>query len=225
MTQHIVIRKDNGFMGTKERLAIQVFTQTHKRHRPRPWGRLAKKDVVWMKLSGGPIVARAVVIDYHQIEDCTVEKLRNLVKGTHLFDDMSYWENLPQSFLGMAIFIGSESYLDNYIHPEVRSYGGSWIILDSDEKEKAWLTDNKQGKSKQSTKSRSRRRSPTPSMRFDVLRRDNFTCVYCGRKSPKVELQVDHIIPFSKGGLTELSNLRTACFECNIGKSNKLLQE
>ncbi len=40
-----------------------------------------------------------------------------------------------------------------------------------------------------------------PKQRFDILRRDKFTCQYCGRSAPDVELHVDHIIPRAKGGL------------------------
>ncbi len=61
------------------------------------------------------------------------------------------------------------------------------------------------------------------SLRFMVLIRDNFTCQYCGRKAPEVILHVDHIIPKSKNGKTVINNLKTACFECNLGKSNILL--
>lgn len=60
------------------------------------------------------------------------------------------------------------------------------------------------------------------SLRYDVLKRDNFRCVICGRSaSDGVTLHVDHIKPVSKGGKTELSNLRTLCDYCNLGKSNK----
>lgn len=60
------------------------------------------------------------------------------------------------------------------------------------------------------------------SVRFKVLKRDKFTCVYCGGKpSQGYTLHVDHIIPKSKGGSNELNNLVTACEICNIGKSNK----
>lgn len=59
--------------------------------------------------------------------------------------------------------------------------------------------------------------------RFDILKKYNFTCVYCGRKAPDVQLQVDHIIPKSKGGSDDESNLTCSCWECNLGKSNKLL--
>jgi hypothetical protein len=61
--------------------------------------------------------------------------------------------------------------------------------------------------------------------RFIVLQRDRFTCRSCGAspaKDPSVELHVDHIIPWSKGGETVLDNLQTLCANCNLGKSNLL---
>jgi hypothetical protein len=61
-------------------------------------------------------------------------------------------------------------------------------------------------------------------LRYEVLKRDNFRCVLCGNspaKTPDLALHADHIVPFSKGGQTTLENLRTACFDCNIGRSNK----
>lgn len=61
------------------------------------------------------------------------------------------------------------------------------------------------------------------SMRYDVLRRDGFRCVLCGMSAKDgALLHVDHIIPVSKGGKTEISNLRTLCEKCNVGKSNKI---
>ncbi len=60
-------------------------------------------------------------------------------------------------------------------------------------------------------------------LRFIVMRRDNFKCKICG-KSPAnnigVELQVDHILSWTKGGETVLDNLQTLCSVCNIGKSD-----
>ncbi|MCL2773745.1 MAG: HNH endonuclease [Oscillospiraceae bacterium] len=62
------------------------------------------------------------------------------------------------------------------------------------------------------------------SLRYQVLKRDNSKCVVCGRSvKDGVILHVDHIIPFSLGGLTTLDNLQTLCAECNIGKSNRIL--
>ena len=60
-------------------------------------------------------------------------------------------------------------------------------------------------------------------MRFLVMRRDNFKCRITGRSpatDPKVILEVDHIVPWDKGGETIMENLQTLCREINIGKSN-----
>ena len=60
--------------------------------------------------------------------------------------------------------------------------------------------------------------------RFDVFVRDNFRCQYCGKSvSDGAVLEADHIIPRSKGGLDEMGNLITACWDCNRGKSAKPL--
>lgn len=63
-------------------------------------------------------------------------------------------------------------------------------------------------------------------LRFRVLARDNFKCCACGAspaKDPSVELHVDHIIPWAKGGETEIENLQTLCSKCNLGKSDLML--
>ena len=66
-------------------------------------------------------------------------------------------------------------------------------------------------------------RDPSLRLRFQVMRRDNFTCQQCGAspaKNPSVELHLDHIFPWSKGGQTTYDNLQTLCSNCNLGKSN-----
>lgn len=63
------------------------------------------------------------------------------------------------------------------------------------------------------------------SMRFDILQRDNFHCVYCGRGiEDGIKLQIDHIVPKSTNGTDTFDNLVTACNECNIGKMAKILK-
>lgn len=63
-------------------------------------------------------------------------------------------------------------------------------------------------------------------VRLEVLSRDKFRCVFCG-KSPATDigtkLHIDHIEPFSKGGKSTLENLQTLCEECNLGKSNRVV--
>jgi len=56
-------------------------------------------------------------------------------------------------------------------------------------------------------------------LRFQVLKRDNFRCRYCGRDvNDGIKLHVDHIKPVAKGGKTEMDNLITSCEDCNMGK-------
>ena len=66
-------------------------------------------------------------------------------------------------------------------------------------------------------------RAISDKLRYQVLKRDNFKCCACGAspaKDPSVELHIDHIIPWSKGGESTLKNLQTLCSKCNIGKSD-----
>lgn len=56
-------------------------------------------------------------------------------------------------------------------------------------------------------------------LRYEILRRDNHACRYCGAAAPDAKLTVDHVIPVALGGTDEPSNLVTACEPCNSGKS------
>jgi hypothetical protein len=67
-------------------------------------------------------------------------------------------------------------------------------------------------------------RAPSLRLRFAVLQRDRFTCVACGSSpatDPGTILHVDHVIPFSKGGKTDVDNLQTLCDRCNYGKADQ----
>ena len=71
-----------------------------------------------------------------------------------------------------------------------------------------------------------RRKTPRevrPQLRYQILRRDNFRCRLCGRSpaiDPAVQLHIDHIHPWSRGGETIKENLQTLCDTCNAGKSD-----
>lgn len=71
------------------------------------------------------------------------------------------------------------------------------------------------------------KREMSDRLRFRILMRDGFMCNKCGRspiKEREVELHVDHIIPWSKGGETTPENLETKCSQCNLGKGNAFNQ-
>jgi hypothetical protein len=57
-------------------------------------------------------------------------------------------------------------------------------------------------------------------LRYEILRRDNHACRYCGAIAPDVKLTVDHVVPTALGGDDEPENLVTACADCNAGKSS-----
>lgn len=64
----------------------------------------------------------------------------------------------------------------------------------------------------------------TQKLRNIIKMRDNYTCQCCGNsiyKEPNLLLEIDHIIPISKGGVTSEENLQTLCWKCNRKKSNK----
>jgi len=62
-------------------------------------------------------------------------------------------------------------------------------------------------------------------MRFEVFKRDEFRCGYCGKSPPKVILEIDHIQPKAKDGEDDINNLITACFDCNRGKGSIELKQ
>ncbi len=94
----------------------------------------------------------------------------------------------------------------NYNFEELVSYYNEWL---------------NGGKYKESIKRE--REIMNSEIRYNVLKRDNYTCKICGATSRDgVKLHVDHIIPVSRGGKTVMSNLQTLCDRCNRGKSNKM---
>jgi len=69
------------------------------------------------------------------------------------------------------------------------------------------------------------RKSISKKRRFEIFKRDKFTCQYCGAVSPDVILHVDHITPVKEGGGDDILNLVTACAGCNLGKGATRLDD
>lgn len=70
-----------------------------------------------------------------------------------------------------------------------------------------------------------KRKGMSLKLRFEVFKRDAFTCQYCGEKAPDVILHVDHIKPVAEGGTNEIVNLVTACVNCNSGKGKREISD
>ena len=115
--------------------------------------------------------------------------------------------------------------LATYTSPAGKKYYKKEKSYNYAEFAKIFIKTEKLIKSKQTREFRIKkeRAKLSDSVRYDVLRRDGFRCLICGATAQDgVKLHVDHIFPVSKGGLTEMSNLRTLCERCNLGKSDKI---
>lgn len=58
--------------------------------------------------------------------------------------------------------------------------------------------------------------------RNKIYKRDNYSCLYCGSTK---SLTLDHVIPKSRGGSNEWTNLATSCIKCNLKKANRTPEE
>lgn len=87
-----------------------------------------------------------------------------------------------------------------------------------------WIEIKKEQRLKYQREYRARHGGGWAKLRFTVLQRDGFRCVYCGATAQDGgRLEVDHVIPRSKGGEDSQDNLVTSCRWCNLGKSDVLL--
>ena len=109
-----------------------------------------------------------------------------------------------------------------YISPGGRSKNENIITIDSNTI-KVLVHEVSKSVSKKGHSKR-QRSIMTNDLREAIKKRDNYTCCKCGNSvydEPNLLLEVDHIVPISKGGKTEASNLQTLCWRCNREKSNK----
>ena len=175
-----------------------------------------------MKWVSGPIVARSKLLSWHSGEffDGNINQLRELTVGSGLFGLSDYWQSVSIKNKGFytVIHLADEEWVDDMVYPTAKSFGSSWVYLDTNLKKCSWLSNLEEEKAEATT---NRRPALPARLRFMVLRRDNYTCRYCGRKAPNVELHVDHVDhvePWSKVREHKIDNLVASCRDCNLGK-------
>lgn len=130
--------------------------------------------------------------------------------------------------LGFNAIDFSQVYFPKYTFRYVSSGGNSSmscdIVLDIDNLERFINYLSRVVKFKKSVAGQ--RALMTTALREKIKNRDNYTCQYCGlsiRQEPNLLLEIDHIIPLAKGGLTEEDNLQTLCWRCNRSKGSKII--
>tara|TARA_R110000868_G_scaffold109397_2_gene297563 strand:- start:1014 stop:1787 length:774 start_codon:yes stop_codon:yes gene_type:complete len=74
-------------------------------------------------------------------------------------------------------------------------------------------------------KNQVKRQAISKKTRFEVFKRDQFTCQFCGKSAPDCILEIDHLKPVSKGGDNSLLNLLASCYDCNRGKSGNEISD
>ncbi len=129
--------------------------------------------------------------------------------------------------LGFEEIDMSTAYFPKYIFKYVSSGGNAStqceVVMDIDNLNKFVLFLSEKIKFNKSVAGQ--RALMTSKLRQHIKERDGFTCKQCGvsiEQEPNLLLEIDHILPVSKGGLTTEDNLQTLCWRCNRKKGNKI---
>lgn len=183
--------------------------------------------------------AKSLIIDVDKLEDewimvCNFIYDSQKVSKRHIFwlfsvigylkefygrKDVLNNERPPGSFFGnrFEILISEKPLHCSIISTHEHLIGPAFL----DELTDSALTNIRNKFTKKPTKIR--KRNPIDSrLRHEVFKRDGYRCVECGNTNKTSVLEIDHIIPVSRGGSDELDNLQTMCYECNKVKNDKV---
>lgn len=147
----------------------------------------------------------------------------NYERYLHLFE---YTDEKQYRYLGMDY-----PYTGKIIHKPKGGYEivvgelQDGVLISYDEAKPVTVKKHDEASEKSEKQLHKTTRNIPVTLRYQIMKRDNFKCVLCGAspaKNPSVELHIDHIIPWSKGGETTFDNLQTLCSSCNLGKRDSL---
>lgn len=169
-------------------------------------------------------INREMLKAYTEKLKCSVAKLREkeeiLDKNIPFKKYRIYEEKVTESLVREPVTNPEIFCYVSYTSPKGRNSYQDEKLYSIDEVIAHFNTVNRRNRQKESKEYQ--RKIMTDSLRYDIMKRDGFHCVLCGRGAEDgVKLHVDHIIPVSKGGKTVPENLRTLCENCNLGKRDK----
>lgn len=149
---------------------------------------------------------------------------KHMYRGAYIFKSMTMKKlgsrKLPKFEKNYYIW-----YAFNYTSPTNRkSYSNSVILNEERLEDFAEFLNNLIAYRKSA---KFQRQLMTPRLRESILVRDKHTCMTCGistQKEPHLLLEIDHIMPIAKGGITIETNLQTLCWKCNRTKGAKVLE-
>ncbi len=153
------------------------------------------------------------------IEDLDEEKLRNI--ESIVFNDLI--EKVDTDFYAEVHLYLTRGRIHRVVDEKKESFDLNEIIDVLKSIDSSKLIDGRRFYSGEVWKSieRVERAKVSNELRQEIFERDGYTCVICG-STEKESLEIDHIMPISKGGKTEPDNLQTLCHDCNIRKGNDI---
>lgn len=153
------------------------------------------------------------------IEDLNEEKLRNI--ESIVFNDLI--EKVNTDFYAEVHLYLTRGRIHRVVDEKKESFDLNEIIDVLKSIDSSKLIDGRRFYSGEVWKSieRVERAKVSNELRQEIFERDGYTCVNCG-STKKESLEIDHIMPISKGGKTEPGNLQTLCRNCNIRKGNNI---
>lgn len=210
---------EQGIINELKRIASILAKNTVTRSDLKKYGKVSY-DTIKRKFKGGLCAAlKKAELNYR--EDHRFQSDEELLKELQRIWEIVLLKENRRPYQTDLRKYGSKFTKDPY----VRRFG-SWLkacqyLLDWEEGQLKLKEVRKAPTVNKPTKDIIMSRSIPLKIRMQVLKRDNFKCVLCG-KSPAIHhgviLHIDHIIPFSKGGRSEIDNLQTLCQDCNLGK-------
>lgn len=153
------------------------------------------------------------------IEDLDEEKLRNI--ESIVFNDLI--EKVDTDFYAEVHLYLTRGRIHRVVDEKKESFDLNKIIDVLKNIDSSKVIDGRRFYSGKVWKSieRVERAKVSNELRQEIFERDGYTCVICG-STEKETLEIDHIMPISKGGKTEPGNLQTLCHDCNIRKGNNI---
>lgn len=153
------------------------------------------------------------------IEDLDEEKLRNI--ESIVFNDLI--EKVDTDFYAEVHLYLTRGRIHRVVDEKKESFDLNEIIDVLKSIDSSKVIDGRRFYSGKVWKSieRVERAKVSNELRQEIFERDGYTCVICG-STEKESLEIDHIMPISKGGKTEPDNLQTLCHDCNIRKGNDI---
>ncbi|MBA7663629.1 hypothetical protein ES703_71674 [subsurface metagenome] len=134
--EHVAIQNKRYTFDNLE--TLPVLCRCNKR-KDVPYEKVSPGDKIYIQ-SDGLITVKATVLKVTLKEYDDINDIRNLCKGTKLYDGKNYWNDMKDRHYATVVRLANHEDLSNRpIRPRKRSYGSSWIVMDSEQKRREWL--------------------------------------------------------------------------------------